>query len=164
MNFLVIGLSSLVPLAIGFVWYNNKVFGNAWMKTTGLTEEQLKGGNMAVIFGLCLLFSFMLGTMLNGIVIHQSAIQSIVMGDPDLNDPNSALSIMLKDFMAKYGNNFRTFKHGVFHGVISALFFVLPVVGINALFERKGFQYIAIHVGYWAVTLGLMGGIICQFA
>lgn len=164
MNFLVIGLSALVPTVTGFIWYNPKVFGTAWIKATGLTEEQLKSANMPLILGLCLLFSLMLATMVNGIVIHQMALQSIVMGDPDLQDPNSALSIMLKDFMAKYGNNFRTFKHGVLHGVISALFFVLPVIGTNALFERKSFKYVAIHVGYWAVTLGLMGGIICQFA
>jgi hypothetical protein len=164
MNLLVIGLSALVPTVTGFIWYNPKVFGTAWIKATGLTEEQLKSANMPLILGLCLLFSLMLASMLNGIVIHQTALQSIVMGDPDLQDPNSALSIMLKDFMAKYGTNFRTFKHGVFHGVLSALFFVLPVLGTNALFERKSFKYIAIHVGYWMVTLGLMGGIICQFA
>ena len=164
MNFLVIGLSALVPTVTGFIWYNPKVFGTAWIKASGLTEEQLKSANMPLILGLCLLFSLMLATMLNGIVIHQMSVQSIVMGDPDLQDPNSALSIMLKDFMTKYGTNFRTFKHGVFHGVIAAVFFALPVLGINALFERKSFQYIAIHVGYWAVTLGLMGGIICQFA
>lgn len=164
MNFLVIGLSALVPLVTGFIWYNPKVFGTAWMKTTGLTEEQLKSGNFPLILGISFIFSLMLSTMLYGIVIHQAAFQSIVAGDPDLQDPNSSLSIMLKDFMAKYGNNFRTFKHGVLHGVIAALFFALPVLGINALFERKGFQYIAIHTGYWIVTLGLMGGIICQFA
>jgi hypothetical protein len=164
MNFTVIGLSALVPLVTGFTWYNPKVFGTAWVKSTGLTEEQLKGANMPLILGLSVLFSLMLASILYGIVIHQAAIQSIVMGDPDLQDPNSALSIMLKDFMTKYGNNYRTFKHGVLHGVIAALFFVLPVVGTNALFERKSYQYIAIHVGYWAVTLGLMGGIICQFA
>lgn len=164
MNFLVIALSALVPLVTGFIWYNPKVFGTAWIKATGLTEEQLKSGNFPLILGISFIFSLMLSTMLYGIVIHQAVLQSIVAGDPDLQDPNSALSIMLKDFMAKYGNNFRTFKHGVLHGVIAGLFFALPVLGINALFERKGFQYIAIHTGYWVLTLGLMGGIICQFA
>jgi len=41
---------------------------------------------------------------------------------------------------------------------------VLPVMGVNALFERKGFKYIAINVGFWTVSLALMGGIICQWA
>ena len=35
--------------------------------------------------------------------------------------------------------------------------------GTNALFERKGFRYIAVNAGYWILTLMIMGGIICQF-
>ncbi len=164
MNFLVIALASLIPTVVGFVWYNPKVFGTAWIKTTGLTDEQLRGVNMPLVVGLSLLFSFMLGIVLNGIVIHQAALLSIVFGEPDLQDPNSALSLMLKDFMAKYGNNFRTFKHGALHGTIAGIFFVLPIIGVNAIFERKSVVYIAIHVGYWSVCLALMGGIICAFA
>ena len=38
------------------------------------------------------------------------------------------------------------------------------VIGINALFERKGFKYIAINAGYWILCLGLMGGVLCAFA
>jgi hypothetical protein len=41
---------------------------------------------------------------------------------------------------------------------------VLPILSINAMFERKGFKYIAINAGYWIITLGLMGGIICGFS
>ncbi|HPH81947.1 MAG TPA: DUF1761 domain-containing protein, partial [Flavobacteriales bacterium] len=68
------------------------------------------------------------------------------------------------DFMSKYGNTFHTFKHGVFHGVLAGIFFALPVLGINSLFDRKSFKYIAINAGFWIVTLALMGGIICQFS
>lgn len=35
---------------------------------------------------------------------------------------------------------------------------------INALFERRGFKYIAIHTGYWLITLAIIGGLMCQFA
>ena len=67
-------------------------------------------------------------------------------------------------FMTKYGTNFRTFKHGAFQGALIGLFFAMPIVGTGALFERKGFKYIAVHAGYWIITLCLMGGVICQFA
>ena len=69
----------------------------------------------------------------------------------------------MKHFFETYGNRFRTFKHGALHGTIAALFFSLPILGTMSLFERKGFRYIAIHVGYWVVTLALMGGALCQF-
>jgi hypothetical protein len=35
-----------------------------------------------------------------------------------------------------------------------------PIIAINAMFDRKGFKYIAINAGYWVVSFCLMGGII----
>lgn len=156
MNYLIIGLTALVPLLIGFIWYNPKVFGNAWMQVAGVDEEKLKSGNMGVIFGVTYLFGLFLAAGLVPIVIHQMGVGSTLAGVPDAE-------AILKEFMDKYGSNYRTFKHGALHGVISAFFLALPFLGINALFERRGFKYIGIHLGYWIVTLGIMGGILCQF-
>jgi hypothetical protein len=47
---------------------------------------------------------------------------------------------------------------------LAAIFIVLPIIGINSIFERKSFKYVLIHVGYWALTLALMGGVISGFA
>ena len=163
LNWYIIFITALIPLIIGFVWYNPKVFGNAWMKSINVTEEDLKGSNMALIFGLCYFFGLLLSVMLMPLVIHQMHMSSVFADDITLKDPNSASSLYLKNFMDTYGTKFRTFKHGVFHGVLDTLFFALPILGTVALFERRGFKYIAIHVGFWAVTIGLMGGIICQF-
>ena len=44
---------------------------------------------------------------------------------------------------------------------LAALFVALPIIGINALFERKSAKYVALHLGYWAISLALMGGVIC---
>ncbi len=163
-NFLIIFLASLIPMALGFVWYNPKVFGTAWMKSTGMTEESAKGANMALIFGMSFLFSFFIAMAEQFMVIHQWHIFSILANDAGLKDPNSDVSLMVKDFMEKHGTNFRTFKHGALHGVIAGIMLALPILGTNALFERKGFKYIAINAGYWTVALALMGGVICAFA
>jgi hypothetical protein len=162
-NIVVILLAALVPLVVGFFWYNSKTFGTAWMKAADMNEEKMKGAKMPLIFGLTFLFSFFLSFIMQSIVIHQFHLYSIVMGDPDLKDPASELSILLKNFYEKYGGNFRTFKHGELHGTIAGVFFALPIITINALFVRKGFKYIAINSGYWIISLGLMGGIICAF-
>ena len=158
MNYLMILPAALVPIVIGAVWYNPKVMGTVWMKAAGLSEEKLRSANRLKILGVSLILSLMLAFLMPSIVIHQSHIFSIF---ADLgNDPDA---IADRDaFFEKYGQLYRTFKHGVLHGVIAALFLVLPVFGINALFERKGFRYVAINVGYWIITLGLMGGIVCQ--
>ncbi|GAA3512282.1 hypothetical protein GCM10022393_27530 [Aquimarina addita] len=163
-NFIVAAIAALIPMVLGFIWYNPKVFGSAWMKSCGFTTEDLKRASMLKIFILSYILSFFLATMVTILVIHQYGFFSSLMSDPDLLKEGTEINLYAQDFMAKYGTNFRTFRHGVFHGVLSGIFFVLPVLGTNALFERKGVTYILINVGYWTVCLGLMGGVICEFA
>src|SRR5690349_15035367 len=112
-NFLVTALAALVPIIIGSIWYNPKVFGKAWIKATGLTEEELRKANMVKVFGLTLLFSFMLAMVMNSIVIHQFHFLSILINEKGLNTPGTEANNYAMDFFNKYGNNFRTFKHGM---------------------------------------------------
>ncbi|MGB4971685.1 MAG: DUF1761 domain-containing protein, partial [Cyclobacteriaceae bacterium] len=51
LNYWAILVSALSTFLIGGLWYSPAVFGKAWMKENGLTEEDLKKGNMAKIFG-----------------------------------------------------------------------------------------------------------------
>ncbi len=161
MNILAVLVAAIVPMAIGMVWYNPKTLGNAWMKETGLTEEELRKTNMVKIFGFSILFSCMLSLILQSNVIHQMGIVSAFFDySEQIKDATTKEGAIYKSVMDLVGTGHRTFGHGVFHGVITALFFVLPVIGINSLFERKTFKYIFIHVGYWVVTLGIMGGVL----
>lgn len=164
LNFPIILAAAIIPTIIGFIWYNPKVFGNAWMQAADMSEEKMKGANMAIIFGVSLFLSVLLAVQVNFITIHQSHIFSTLMNQPGFGEEGSEIMLYIADFMEKYGKEFRTFKHGALHGVLAGVFFVLPVLGTNALFERKGFKYIAVNVGYWCVTLALMGGVICQWA
>lgn len=153
-------LVALIPLLVGAVYYHPKVMGGAWMKTNGFTEESLQGANMALIFGLCYVFSFFIAFFLGGLVIHQGQVFAMMM--PDVMESGSAAQQTFNDLMATYGNNFRSFGHGAIHGTITTIFFLLPVIAINALFERRGWKYVLIHTGYWLISLILMGGILCQ--
>ena len=161
-NFLIFALAALIPLIMGFIWYGPLLFQNAWMKQLGFTEESLKGGNMALIFILCYVFSFLMAFFLQFIVIHQTGVYSSLMESGATELSGDALTYY-NDFMAKYGTNYRTFKHGVLHGTLSGIFFILPVLATQAMFERKTVKYVAINAGYWIVTIALMGGIICQW-
>ncbi|HNQ11922.1 MAG TPA: DUF1761 domain-containing protein [Bacteroidia bacterium] len=164
LNFYISFVAALVPLVLGFIWYNPKVFGTAWMNVCGLTEEKLKGANMPVIFLLSYVLSVMLALAMYSIVIHQLGVFSTLIADESLMTEGSELNLYFADFMSKYGSNFRTFKHGVFHGAIAGIFIVLPIMATNAMFERKGAKYIFINAGYWIVCFMLMGGIICAWA
>ena len=163
-NFLILALAALVPMVMGFIWYNPKVLGTAWKNASGITDEKMKGANMALIFGVSYLLSFFLAVSINFMVIHQYHLLSILIDEPGFTEVGSEVNTLFTSFLEKYGSNFRTFKHGFFHGVLAGILVALPILGTNALFERKGFKYIAINCGYWIITMALMGGIICQFA
>ncbi|RNC88144.1 MAG: DUF1761 domain-containing protein [Winogradskyella sp.] len=153
LNFIAVAVSALVPMVIGFIWYNPKVFGTAWMQASGMTEEKIKSGNMAIIFGVSLILSVLLALSVNGMVIHQVAASQVAY--PNLEAET------YKAFMAEFGEVHRSFKHGALHGAIAGIFVVLPILGTNALFERKSFKYILVNVGYWTLTLAIMGAILC---
>ena len=154
-NFLALFVAALSTLAVGFVWYHPKVFGTAWMRETGLTKESMAGSNMAMIFGLAVVYAFFIAFFLQMVTIHQFGALGLIGGDPALAKPSYAA------FMADYGTAFRTFKHGALHGFITGLFFVLPVIGTNSLFEKRSFKYVMIASGFWIVCCTIMGGIIC---
>jgi len=163
MNIYAILVSTLVPMIIGAIYYNPKLFGNAWMKSAGLTIDQLKGSNMAKILTMTLVYSFLASSLLSFMVIHQLHIGSVLANEPGINDPNSEVAKYMKTFMDTYGDRFRTFKHGAFHGGLTTIFFVLPMIAIPAMFERRSAKYILIHAGYWFISLCIMGGIICAW-
>ncbi len=56
-NYWAILVSALSTFLIGGVWYSPALFGKAWMRENGFTEESMKNANMAKIFGL----AFVLG-------------------------------------------------------------------------------------------------------
>lgn len=126
--------ATLSALVVGFGWYHEKTFGSAWMKMVGMTPEKARESNMAVTMGLALVFAFMLSLVM---------FLFTTTGETHVDKPE-----------------FHTFQHGVVHGLIMAVFVALPILATNALFEQKSWKYILINVGYWAVTLAVMGGII----
>lgn len=154
-NFLALLLASLSTLVVGFIWYNPKVFGNIWMKEAGMTEEKMKGSNMIAIFVLSILYALFISFILQMLVIHQFGALGMVGGDPSKALPS------YEAFVSDYGTAFRTFKHGALHGFFTGLFFALPVIGTNSLYERRSWKYVLIAGGFWIVTCTIMGGIIC---
>jgi hypothetical protein len=157
-------LVALVPMVVGFIWYNPKVLGNLWMRETGLTQEFLmKDFNPLKTYGIAYLFSVLLAIALShfGITIHQNGLDSLMAPHADLTPE---LKAQIEALKTASGGMYRSFKHGLLHGTIAALFIALPILGMNALFERRSFKYILVHLGFWVINLALMCGIICQWA
>lgn len=131
-NWLAVVVAALVPMLVGFVWYHPKVLGNIWMKATGLTEEELRKSNMPLIFGAALVLAFMLAMFL---MINVTGFGQ--------EDPK-----------------YHTFQHGLAHGMMLTMLFVVPLFGTNALFERRSWSWFLVNVGYWWVTLSISLGIL----
>lgn len=155
LNFLAVLVAAVVPMVLGFIWYGPMLFQNVWMRESGMTEEKMKGGNMAVIFGLSFVLSILLAFFTQFLTIHQFGALGMVGGEIETALPS------YEAFMADYGNAFRTFKHGALHGAMAGIFLVFPIMATNGLFERKSWKLTFINAGYWTLCLTIMGAIVC---
>jgi hypothetical protein len=50
-NWLAVLVSAVSTFLLGGLWYG-PLLGRAWMRASGITEEQAKQGNMGLVFGL----------------------------------------------------------------------------------------------------------------
>jgi len=137
-NWIAMVVAAILPLVTGFIWYNPKVFGTAWMKESGMTEEKAKSMNPGKTYGLAVVMAFL---------IAFAIWPSVMMGGAPGMEHGP-------------GGDFMTFKHGALHGALLGITLAMPVLATNALFEQKSFQYVIINAGYWIVTMSLMGGLI----
>ncbi len=79
LNYLAIVAAAISTFVIGGLWYSPAVFGKAWMRENGFTEEDMKKGNMLKIFGV----AFILGLI--------SAINLAMFMGPENNPTMGAL-------------------------------------------------------------------------
>ena len=152
-NFLAILVAALVPTVMGFIWYHPKVLGTVWMKESGMTEEKMKAGNMAVIFGVSFILAILLSFFWQMVTIHEMGALGMVEGE--------VTSESYKAFMDEFGGKYRSFKHGFLHGFMGGLFIVFPIIATNGLFECKSWKHIFVNSFYWIFTLAFMGAILC---
>lgn len=158
-NFYMFFIAGIIPMIIGAIYYSEALFGKKWMAINGLSKEELESGNMALIMGLAYLLSVVLSFGLSGLVIHQTSVYQMMMGSGGVMTPEAQETFTA--LMADYGNNHRGWSHGALHGVIATVFIALPLIAINALFERRGGAYVGIHFGYWLLSLTAMGALLC---
>ena len=56
-NLIAVLLCGVASLVLGGAWYSPLLFGKAWQRAAGLSDEQASSGNMAMIFGLAFVLS-----------------------------------------------------------------------------------------------------------
>lgn len=159
-NYYLFFITAFIPLLVGFAYYHDKAFGSAWKRVNGFSDSDLEGANMGVILGSTYFLGILLSFAVSSFAIHQPQVYQMMI--PQVLEAGSAAETQFLDLMKTFGDQHRNFGHGALHGGIMAVFFVLPLLAINALFERRGWKYIFIHLGYWFICLALIGGVLCQ--
>jgi len=129
---LVAGLSAFV---IGGIWYSPGLFGNAWMKDSKLTEDEIRKGNKGKIFGFTALFSLLMAVNL-----------AMFLADGPSNCPEGCFQ---KTDVA----------WGATAGFLAGIW-TFCAIAIHSLFELKSWRHIFINGGYSVISLTLMGAII----
>lgn len=165
-NWLVQLVAALVPMIVGFIWYNPKVFGNAWMKAAGMTDEKVKGGNMPVIFGVSFVMAFLFSLTYK--ILGDHGTQFAAFFRPVIEhgmgiDATTPFGSELKGYIDAYVTRYHSWSHGLAHSLVISIPLLLPVIVTNALFERKSFKYMLVNWGYWAVTMALMFMVVAQW-
>jgi len=159
-NFLVIGATAFIPFFVAYAWFHPKVFGGTtWAQVAGLTPAQNETPIKPYQLGLSILLNFFVAFGIYNLAVHQAGLFGIVGGNAELLQTGTAAA-----FLAEYGNHHINFGHGMIHGGIqTVLCFVLPILGYAVIFERKSRKYLFINLGFWLISLALMGGVICNW-
>ncbi len=58
-------VAALSTFVVGFLWYGKALFGKTWQRLAGLSDEEVQGGNMALIFGLTFVLNFIIAAFLS---------------------------------------------------------------------------------------------------
>ncbi|RDV07537.1 DUF1761 domain-containing protein [Sphingorhabdus pulchriflava] len=68
-NLLAILVAAASGFMVGGLWYG-PLFGKAWQSEIGLSDDEIKSGNMAKIFGITFLFSVLSAVFLGHLLAH----------------------------------------------------------------------------------------------
>jgi hypothetical protein len=63
-NWLAVIAATVSTFMLGGLWYSPALFGKAWMRANGFTEESLKHRNMGMVFGLAFVYTFIMAANL----------------------------------------------------------------------------------------------------
>lgn len=124
-NLLAVVLGAVAFFVVGAVWYT-ALFGKAWQKASGLTQEQLEGANMPMIFGLCFLFELLISLTLGHNIARTDPPDHVVM----MMAVGFALGIMIPAI----GINYLYLRKTAAHFFIDAGHFIVGMAAMGAVF------------------------------
>ena len=110
---------------VGALWYG-VIFGKAWQKAAGMTDEQVQSGNMALIFGLTFLFEMLIAMVLWHLVARTDPAPFVVM----MMAVGFAVGIMIPAI----GINYLYLRKTFMHFLIDAGHFLFGMAAMGGVF------------------------------
>lgn len=158
LNYTAFFLISLLPLALGVLWYhpNSPLFRIAGKDNF---QSTWRSSPLFLMTAFFLSFIFVFGYI--NLVIHQMGFYELFF--TDIMRGSEEAKVITSEFLAKYGDKHRHFMHGVFHGAINAFVFALPFTAFYAFTEARNKRWLLYHFSYWLVMSMLVGGMIAEF-
>jgi hypothetical protein len=86
-NWFALIAATLSAFIIGWIWYSPLLFGKAWMRVSGMTEEKARSAQIAKVFGTSFIFIFIAAINL-----------AFFLADPSVQAWNGALYGFLTGF------------------------------------------------------------------
>lgn len=126
-NYLAIALAGIASWILGALWYSPFLFGKKWQKEIGMTDEQFKKGNIAIIFG---------GSLLMMVLMAYG---------------------MYPWFVLQKSEGNLTLIHGFLQGIYFGVFFACASLGITYLYQRKSLKLFIIDGLFQVLMLGVAG-------
>lgn len=136
-NYLAALVAGVVGMAVGAIWYHPKVFGNAWKRLSGLTEE-----SMAAAKAKGMGKSYAIGTLGHIVMAWVLA---------------TSLAAWVAATGATAGSTLNIALQGAFWNWLG---FVAPALLGSVLWEGKSWKYYFLNVFYYLVALIVMALVI----
>ncbi|MBD2842745.1 DUF1761 domain-containing protein [Erythrobacter rubeus] len=91
---------------VGALWYG-VIFGKAWQKAAGISDEQVQSGNMFLIFGLTFLFEMLIAMVLWHLLARTNPAPHVIM----MMAVGFAVGVMIPAIGINYLYLRKTFTH-----------------------------------------------------
>ena len=110
---------------VGALWYG-VIFGKAWQKAAGMTDEQVQSGNMVAIFGLTFAFEMLIAMVLWHLIARTDPAPHVVM----MMATGFAVGVMIPAI----GINYLYLRKSLTHFLIDAGHFLVGMAAMGGVF------------------------------
>ncbi len=111
--------------AVGSIWYG-VLFSKAWQKAAGMSEEDVQGANMPLIFGLTFVAEFVIAMVLWHLLQRTGAAPHVVM--------MMAVGLAAGVMVPAIGINYLYLRKSLTHFLIDAGHFIVGMAAMGGVF------------------------------